>query len=354
MKSTFNQPDTVHSSNSNNNRPTLDRAGIDRSSSSNLCDSFGSITLPAVRIAKRVFFAYCIIFLVVIIATADTFRTFIINERALLTSRGRERHRTRRRFHRKSKLCDESDEPPSWRIFQSGWRKLSSCQEYDLSLRRTPLGDIGVYRLVKLLGHKEYATKNYNGQLRVLNLQRQGITRRGAGYLARWLSTDPIELDEEQKNNEQHELADVERIPTAAYKSIFINLEGNPIGDLGVKDLDRAVDKARINGIAVTIVGGGSNSDSFGKNGAKKGAHHVVKLGPIEYSKRSVDMPPWRLPVTVNQKLKKVLLIDNPILPSSVKGLVVFVVGILVGRLSIGVELPYRLELVRNDRLIVE
>ena len=211
-----------------------------------------------------------------------------------------------------------------------------------------------MYRLVKLLGHKEYATKNYNGQLRVLNLQRQGITRRGAGYLARWLSTDPIELENEQKNNEQNEqLADVDRIPTAAHKSIYINLEGNPIGDLGVKDLDRAVDKAKINGIAVTIVGGGSNSDSFGKNGAKKkGVHHVVKLGPIEYTRKSIDMPPWRLPVSVNQKMKKVLLIDNPIVPSSVKGLVVFVVGILVGRLSSGVELPYRLELVPNDRLI--
>lgn len=218
--------------------------------------------------------------------------------------------------------------------------------EYDLSLRRKQLGDGGVLRLVSLLGRKEYATRHRRGKLRVLNLQHQGITRRGAGYLARWLSVDPIDVDDNDKENAALEL-DIDRLPTAAFRSIFINLEGNPIGLLGVKDLERAVDKARINGIRAVIVGGGSSSDTLAKKGVRT-QHHVVKLGPIEYTRKSVEMPAWRLPVSAlkraNNKLK-----DNPILPS-LKGILMFVVGVLVGRVSVAVNLiPYRLSLVRSD-----
>ena len=91
-------------------------------------------------------------------------------------------------------MCDETDKPKLWRLFNSGWHSLSSCVEYDLSLRRR-LGDEGVRHLVYQLGRKEYATRDHQGQLKVLNLERKGITRRDARYLARWLSVDPVEAD---------------------------------------------------------------------------------------------------------------------------------------------------------------
>ena len=298
------------------------------------------IRLPGVIIRKRALFLYSLLFLAFLtglLAFVDTLRTFVINERALLTSRGRERHRNRRRAYDRTKRCDETDEPVPWRLFHSGWRSLSSCVEYDLSLRRRPLGDNGVKRLVNLLGRKEYAQRGRRGQLRVLNLQRQRITRRGAGYLARWLSVDP--LGPEEGNATGSEL-DVDRLPTAAARSIFINLEGNPIGLLGVKDLERAVDKARLNGVRVVIIGGGSPSDAMerrrgGQGGG--GAAHVVKLGPIEYTHKSVEMPPWRLPVPIVRKFNERMR-DNPLSPS-LKVLVVLLIGFAVGRLSLYMDL---------------
>ena len=287
------------------------------------------IRLPAVVIRKRTLALYTLLFLALLtglLVFVDALRTFVISERALLTSRGRERHRMRRRAYDRTKRCDESDEPVPWKPFHSGWRSLSSCVEYDLSLRRRPLGDKGVKRLVNLLGRREYAERGRRGQLRVLNLQRQGITRRGAGYLARWLSVDPIDPEDGESSGL---VLDVDRLPTAASRSIFINLEGNPIGLLGVKDLERAVDKARLNGIRVVIIGGGSPSDAVerrrgGQGGG--GAHHMVKLGPIEYTRKSVEMPPWRLPVPMLKKFNERVR-DNPILPS-IKVLAVFFGGV--------------------------
>ena len=57
----------------------------------------------------------------------------MVDERALLTKRGRERHRMRRRRYAKSRYCTELDEPRGNQIF-TGWRKLSTCEELDLSL----------------------------------------------------------------------------------------------------------------------------------------------------------------------------------------------------------------------------
>ena len=315
----------------------------------------GSIlVLPSVRIRYRVAIIYLIILLISLIAAVEQFREFIINERALLTKRGREKHRTRRRKYDKMRMCDETDEPKRWQrfdrlIFNSEWRQLSSCVEYDLSLRKRQLGDHGVKRLVNLLERKEYATHEWSGRLRVLNLERQGITRRGAGYLARWIALDPNEV-----TNSTLDLVDVDRIPTAAFRSIYINLEGNPIGVLGVKDLERAVDKARLNGRMVVIVGGGSDSDNIlAIKGGRGGQHvvghqHVVKLGPIEYTRKSVEMPPWRLPVPWHVKVRATAT-SRPILPSLIM-LCVFGMGVAVGRLTYGMNyFPYRLAIVRRS-----
>jgi len=184
----------------------------------------------------------------------------------------------------------------------------------------------------------------------VLNLERQGITRRGAGYLARWLSVDPIEVYE--KNGTADDLPfDVERMPTAASRSLFINLKGNPIGLLGVRDLERAVEKARINGIKVVIVGGGVSSEDKAFNGGRPTTTgqqhlHVVKLGPIEYTRKSVEMQPWRLPVPMLQKLGAKVKAHS--LSPSLKVLVVFCMGFAIGRTSVGM-IPYRLVIVGAD-----
>ena len=203
-----------------------------------------------------------------------------------------------------------------------------------LSQRRRPLGDNGVWRLVRKLTRKEYAYQNRQGKLKVLNLQRQGITRHGAGYIARWLSVDPIR-DKRNRN-----LVDVERLPTAANRNIFINLEGNPIGYLGVKDLERAVEKARLNGIKVKIVGGGSIVDSSKRGGV------TIKLGPIEYTRRAVEMKPWRLPVPMVRKILERITPQS----RSRKAVVYFLLGLVFGRLTTYIELPYRVVIVRRQR----
>ena len=309
-----------------------------------------AIVLPAVRIRTRTVALHAIIFLVVVFATVDTLRSFlhdfVIRERALLTPRGRERFRTRRRTRDKLRLCDETNVPrlmwlPRVPFGNAGWRGLSSCVEYDLSLRRRPLGDEGTRCLVGLLSNEEYATGHLDGRLRVLNLE-----RRGAGYLARWLSVDPVAADEGTVD-----LLDVERIPTAASRSVFINLRGNPIGNLGVKDLERAVDKAKLNGVKVVIVGGGASSEDarvVDGRGGRAGQHvHVVKLGPIEYTRRSVEMRPWRLPVPLLQKVGAKVRAHS--LSPSLKALVIFFIGFSIGRASTGM-IPYRLVIVRDDR----
>lgn len=275
---------------------------------------------------------YIIICIIFTIGTVDTLRTFIINERALLTQMGRQRHRTRQRDKHKARYCDERDEPKPWQLFTSGWRSLSTCEEFDLSLRRRKLGDNGVKRLMNQLGRKEYANGKRRGKLRVLNLQHQGITRRGAGYISRWLSADPLEV-----NVDTAHVVDVDRIPTAASTSIFINLEGNPIGLLGVKDLQRAVEKARINGIKVVIVGGDEQNTLR--------TQHEVKVGPVTYRKTLVTMKPWRLPVPL---IKKISGKDRPFV-LMVKAVVVFCVGLVVGRATVAMRLPYRLAIVRSD-----
>lgn len=290
------------------------------------------------HIHKNRLLLYTIIGIISTIATVDHLHTFVINERALLTQMGRQRYRTRRRDKIKKRFCDETDEPKLWNIFSSGWRSLSTCEEFDLSLRRTKLGDNGVKRLMSQLGRKEYANGKRRGKLRVLNLQRQGITRRGAGYIARWLSADPLEVTAKTAH-----VVDVDRIPTAASTSIFINLEGNPIGLLGFKYLQRAVEKAKINGMKVVIVGGGGADDSSQKSNLD--TQHVVKVGPITYRKTRVAMEPWRLPVPI---MKKILGEDRPF----VRGMQVIAVlslGFAIGRASAAIRLPYRLAFVRND-----
>ena len=233
-------------------------------------------------------------------------------------------------------MCDEGDEPHPFNVF-ANWRRLSSCVEYDLSLRRKQLRDNGLRRLVGHLGRKEYASKKRKGQLRVLNLQRQGITRRGAGYLARWIASDPIESEDTK------EMIDVERIPTAAANSIIINLEGNPIGPLGVKDLERAVSKARANGISVVIYGGGSTSDM--PAGGK--ADHVIKLGPLIYTRKALEMKPWRLPVPLMERvLRKAKSWPLPFMTLQV--VVAFFVGLVTGRIS-RLNLPYRIAILRQE-----
>jgi len=311
-----------------------------------------SITLPSIRIRYKAFIIYTFILIITLIAAVEQFREFIINERALLTYQGRARYRNRQRKHHKSTKCDETTEPKPWQRIgykfvplKSEWKQLSSCVEYDLSLRKRQLGDAGVKRLVSLLERKEYATKYWNGQLRVLNLERQGITRRGAGYLARWLSVDPLEADSSVIVGR-----DVDRMPTAASLSLYINLEGNPIGILGVKDLERAVEKARINGIRVVIVGGGSSNDMLTTGNTKNNVAHVVKLGPIEYTRKSVEMSPWRLPCPWYQRLSYKL--KSNVVRQSIVILVVFGLGIVVGRVTYGQGnyfFPYRLAIVRTD-----
>lgn len=301
------------------------------------CGSYFDGSSYTVKIDKTRLIYYCIISIIFIMTTVDRLRTFIINERALLTQMGRERYRTRRRVLRKSRFCDETDEPKPWQLF-SGWRSLSTCEEFDLSLRKNKLGDNGVKRLMNLLGRKEYANGKRRGKLRLLNLQRQGITRRGAGYISRWLSADPLEVDNAKITARY--VVDVDRIPTAASTSIFINLEGNPIGLLGFKDLERAVDKARINGIKVVIVGGGS-----GTADGKLETQHVVKVGPVTYHKTQVTMKPWRLPVPL---IEKILGSDRPFI-RMVKVVVVFCLGFTAGRATSMVRLPYRLAILRND-----
>lgn len=193
-------------------------------------------------------------------------------------------------------------------------------------------------RLVRMLGRKEYAYEHRQGRLRVLNLQRQGITRHGAGYIARWLSVGPIR-DEKNRN-----LVDVERLPTAAHRNIVINLEGNPIGYLGLKDLERAVEKARLNGIKVKIVGGGSVVDSSERSG---GSHkYTIKLGPIEYTKRAVEMKPWRLPVPMIRKIQERITPQS----RSIQAVVYVLIGLVFGRLTSCVELPYRVMVVKTQR----
>lgn len=324
--------------------------GSDGTPTPALSDSTIFLPLPAVRTRRRSFTVYSAILLPVvaialypvITTVIGAMRAFVIDERALLTRRGRERHRTRRRDYRRSRLCDETDEPKRW--LAQGWRRLSSCVEYDLSLRRRPLGDAGVKRLVNLLERKEYAARDRKRRLRVLNLERQGITRRGAGYLARWLSVGPIPADNSTA------MVDVDRMPTAAHNSIMINLMGNPVGILGVKHLERAVEKARINGIKVVIVGGGSASDGVlgGKKGINGVGHeHVVKLGPIEYTRKSLEMPPWRLPVPWYQKWREKAT-SHPILPGMAVVLILGM-GIGVGRATSAMQVPYRLDIIRTD-----
>ncbi len=292
------------------------------------------------HIHKNRLLIYVIIGIISTIATVDHLHTFVINERALLTQMGRERYRTRRRDKIKKRFCDETDEPRLWNIFSSGWRwrRLSTCEEFDLSLRSTKLGDNGVKRLMSQLGRREYANGKRRGKLRVLNLQRQGITRRGAGYIARWLSADPLEVTAKTAH-----VVDFDRIPTAASTSIFINLEGNPIGLLGFKDLQRAVEKARINGIKVVIVGGGGADDSSTKRNLD--TQHVVKVGPITYRKTRVVMEPWRLPVPI---MKKILGEDRPFV-RGMQVMAVLSVGFAIGRASAAMRLPYRIAIVRND-----
>jgi len=277
---------------------------------------------------------YIIIAIIFTIATVDRLRTFIINERALLTRMGRQRHRTRQRDKHKARYCDETDEPKPWKLFTSGWRSLSTCEEFDLSLRKRKLGDNGVKRLMHQLGRKEYANGKRRGKLRVLNLQHQGISRRGAGYISRWLSADPLEV-----NADTAHIVDVDRIPTAASTSIFINLEGNPIGLLGFKDLQRAVEKARINGIKVVIVGGGGADEQ-----SNVGTQHEVKVGPVTYRKTRAAMKPWRLPVPLIQNISGK---DRPF-ARMVNVVVVFCVGFVFGRATVSMRLPYRLAIVRS------
>ena len=298
--------------------------------------SNSTIQLPAVRVRRRTFLFWALVVVASTLITIDSLRTFVVDERALLTQGGRQRRRTRRRRYRKQRLCDEGDEPRPFNVF-ANWRRLSSCVEYDLSLRRKQLGDNGVRRLAGHLGRKEYASDKWKGQLRVLNLQRQGITRRGAGYLARWIASDPIESEDVK------ELVDVERIPTAAANSIVINLEGNPIGPMGVKDLERAVSKARANGIKVTIFGGGSTSDA--PEGGK--ADHVVKLGPLIYQRKALEMKPWRLPVPLMERLMAKAK-SRPLPFMTLQVLIAFLIGLVVGRLSQW-NLPYRIKIVRQD-----
>jgi len=103
------------------------------SSSSGFHD--GDILLPAgrIRIRRSSVALYGTILIVFVVATVDTMRTLVIDEKALLTKRGRERHRMRRRRDAKSRYCTELDEPRIWQLF-TGWRKLSTCEELDLSL----------------------------------------------------------------------------------------------------------------------------------------------------------------------------------------------------------------------------
>ena len=308
------------------------------------------LSTPAVRRSLVVTYFILLLFILAVALypvftnTVGAVRSFVIDERALLTRRGRERRRTKRRHHHKVRLCDETDEPKRW--LAQGWRRLSSCVEYDLSLRRRPLGDAGVRRLTRLLGRGEYATRDWSGRLRVLNLERQGVSRRGAGYLARWLSVDPIPAD----HSTAADLVDIDRIPTAAHRSIQINLMGNPIDVLGVKHLERAVEKARINGVKVVIVGGGSASDiPGGKKGKEGGGHeHVVKVGPVEYKRKSVAMPPWRLPVPWHQKMREKAT-SNAILPGVIMS-VTLGIGVVIGRATAWLQLPYRLGIIHVDK----
>lgn len=320
------------------------------------------IQLPAVRIKTRGLILIAALFTAILcVATIDALRTIVVEERLLLTSRGREARRNRRRTENREQLCDERDEPGLWRVLvpdfvaKPGWKRLASCVEYDLSLRKRPLRDVGVRRLVRLLSRDEYATGEYASRLRVLNLERQGITRRGAGYIARWLSADPVQPpggDGNENTTSSDYLLDVDRIPIAAFRYIYINLEGNPIGALGVRDLERAVNKARVNGIRAVVIGGGSSSDVVFRGGGRglggKPAgnlhQHVFKLGPIEYSRKSVEMPPWRLPVPWHDLLRARFRTGGLVVLFS---LVAFVLGVAVGRWTSESSVLYRIAVAR-------
>ena len=60
--------------------------------------------------------------------------------------------------------------------------------------------------------------------------------------------------------------------------------KGNPIGLLGIGDLERTMDKARINVINIMIVSGGSLLDEkmSANEERKKGHKHVIQLRSIE------------------------------------------------------------------------
>ena len=99
--------------------------------------------------------------------------------------------------------------------------------------------------------------------------------------------------------------------------------------------------KARANGIKVTIFGGGSTSDA--PEGDK--ADHVLKLGPLIYQRKALEMNPWRLPVPLMERLMAKFR-SFPFMTLHV--LIAFLIGLVIGRLSQW-NLPYRIKIVRQD-----
>ena len=230
---------------------------------------------------------------------------------------------------RQNALCNEKHEPKWWKI----WRKAShlrTCVEYDLSLRLRPLGDKGVRSLTSDLSAKDiYFPKDTPGRLRKLDLARQRITRRGAGYLARWIS--PLEDGS-----------------TAAIAShIHINLEGNPISISGRKLLERAVDEARLEGIFVFITGGGPITEPGGRRGFV-----MAKLGPLELSEKpNVDIEYWRIPVSRWEKnFGRIRSLRMQVMLSLILGILVGL-SVRTGTVSSYFEkiFPYRPALVHRD-----
>lgn len=110
-----------------------------------------------------------------------------------------------------------------------------------------------------------------------------------------------------------------------------------------MKDLERAVSKARANGIKMTIFGGGSTSDA--PEGGK--ADHVFKLGPLIYQRKALEMKPWRLPVPSMERLVAKAK-SRPLPFMTLQVLIAFLTGLVVGRLSHW-NLPYRIKIVRQD-----
>ena len=108
------------------------------------------------------------------------------------------------------------------------------------------------------------------------------------------------------------------------------------------KDLQRAVEKARINGIKVVIAGGGSVNDSS-RHGNNLDTRHVVKVGPVTYSNTGA-MAPWRLPVPFIEKISG----KDRLFVRVMKAFVIFCVGLTLGRATAAMRLPYRLAFVRN------